>query len=461
MKPDKNTQTYSLIHSQGMVRFMWKYSLHMQSTQIPAAVLFDEDIDFRVLARAVNIEIERNDCLRLRIFRDKMDIKQFFLPEYKLDKILVRDFSSKEELTAYFDELSGKKLDVFGGETFRIVFFRLGEKCGIYFIVSHMIMDAAATFIFYNDLIAVYDAIRNNTAMPRALSKFEDIIKKELSDERLKDYIKEETAILEEFVAKDKPPMYCGINGTKVLDRERRLRRKPDLTAPSVYLPVRDKALFTKLSATEEESRIISDFIAENTMSAEWVIQAGLRIYLSKLNNKVNDTEFWVLCPRRRTVKEKRCGGTLASPMPWREILPGEMTFKEAVMQLAETQSFLFRHCDVPFTAMRDSERRLFGYNMAASCNSMMFSFLPSSQGLFGGREYEYLGFNMGHYVMPLYTITNYSSKTGLYRFSYIHRKNNYSVEEITAFHRGVVKTIIKGILNPQMTIDEIMEEEE
>ena len=54
-------------------------------------------------------------------------------------------------------------------------------------------------------------------------------------------------------------------------------------------------------------------------------------MYLAKLNNQPNDMLFWVLCPRRKTVKEKRMGGTLASPVPWREVLPGSLTFRQAL----------------------------------------------------------------------------------------------------------------------------------
>ena len=96
MKPRNGETVYKLIHSQEMVQYMWKYSIHKQSTQIPCAVAFDEELDLKLLARAVNIEIERNDCMRLRIFRDGLKIKQYFLSEYKLEKILYKEFSSSQ-----------------------------------------------------------------------------------------------------------------------------------------------------------------------------------------------------------------------------------------------------------------------------------------------------------------------------------------------------------------------------
>lgn len=459
MKPAENLPVYDLISSQEMVQFMWKYTIHLQTTQIPCAVAFEEELDFSLLARAVNIEIDRNDCLRLRIFRDKGKIRQYFLPEYKLDKIRVKDFETKAELEEYFNADAAKKLDVWGGETFRIAFFRYENKCGIYLITSHMCVDAIATFITLGDLIEVYDSLKNGTPMPRPMAKYEDIIIKELFDEGREKRIEETAAKLEAYVVgKSKnPPMYCGINGRKFLNAERKLTHNNKLTMPSVYMPVPDKSEYEKLFVSEEESAEIKAFVDENRLSDEWVVQAAMRAYLQKIND-TDDTYFWVLSPNRRTVKEKKCGGTLASPMPWREILPGDMKFRDAVLQLAESQLFYFRHSEVPFTVMRAMERRVWHLSPMQSPNNMMFSFLPTGNGNFGGRDYEYLGFNMSRYCMPLYTIAIYDKKNAAYKFSYIYRGAFYTQEDVRHFHRGVVKTLLGGVRNPDKTLDEITE---
>lgn len=443
-----------------MVQYMWKYSIHMQSTQIPGAIAFDEKLDFQTLARAVNIEIERNDCMRLRIFRDGTKIKQFFLPEYKIEKILYKEFSSKEEQVAFFDGVASTKLNVFGGETFRIIFFRTHEgKCGIFLNVSHMIMDFLATFIFFKDLMAVYDSLKQDQPLPRPLAKYEDIVRKEQNDAALEERIARDSKILDEWFAKDRRPFYNALNGTKVLDMQSKLLHNKALNMPHIYMPVLDRTHLLKCRLSPQDSQKIDAFIKENRLSPEWVIQLGFRIYLSKINRHTNDATFWVLCPRRRTVKEKRCGGTLASPMPWREILQDDVSFIDTIQQLSESQAFLFRHCDVPFTQMRQMERDRYHLSLMQTANSMMFSFLPASADGFNGRTYEFTAYNFGHYVMPLYTLTMQDSATGEFVFSYIHRLFLTTDEEVYRFHNGVVRTILTGIENPDKTIGEIMEE--
>jgi len=455
-----NNVVYKLIHSQEMVQYMWRYTLHMQATQIPCAVAFDEELDFNILARAVNEEIKRNDCLRLRLTREIGGIREYFLDSFKLDKILLKSFSTKEEQEAFLDADASKKLDVFGGETFRVIFFRsYNGKSGIYINVSHMIMDGVATFIFFRDLMEVYDALKSGSPMPRPLSKYEDIIKREQNDPELEARLEKEAEELNNWVIKDGKIHFSLISGDKVLNKHRRLLHSKKLNVPFVYMPLNDKTHFVKMRVGSEESGRITRFIEENHLSPEWVIQLGFRIMYSKLCDNKNDTLFWVLCPRRKTVKEKRCGGTLASPMPWREVLPNDLTFFDAVKKLAEDQAFLFRYSDVPFTTVRANELKHFRLTLLQSANSMMFSYLPLEKDTFGNRSYEYLGFNFGHYVMPIYTITMRDHGTGDYVFSYIHRLWLSEDKDVYRFHEGALAAILKGIENPEKTVGEILEE--
>ena len=237
MRPPKGVPVYRLIRSQEMVAYMWRYTLHTQSTQIPCAMLFAERLDFDALTRALNIEIARNDCMRLRLTRTPLGIREFFLPEYRLPSVEQRVFTTKEEQEAVLNADAAKALD--------------------------------------------------------------------------------------------RRPFFCAPNGPKMIDRQAKLLHKPDLDMPFAYSPFRDHTHFLKLRLTHEDSEAITAFVKENRLSAEWVVQLGFRLFLSKINREVNDTMIWVLCPRRKTVAEKRCGGTLTSPMPWREILHPDMTFRE------------------------------------------------------------------------------------------------------------------------------------
>ena len=459
MRPQKGEPVYRLIHSQEMVQYMWRYTLHMQATQIPMSIAFEEELDFNILAKAVNVEIERNDCLRLRFFRDGLRIKQFFLKEYRLDKIRLKEFRTKEEQEAYFDRDASAALKVFDGETFRIAFFRAYDgKCGVFLNASHIIMDFGAAFFFMKDLMAVYDSLKNGSPMPKPLGRYEDAVINEQNNPALEEHLRQEGAILDEWVARNGAPYFHMINGRKTLDKHRRIFHMKNLRMPFVFMPLNDKTHLIKEFLNEEDSKKIDAFLAENPVSAERLVQLAFRAYLAKINGQPNDMLFWVLCPRRKTVKEKRMGGTLASPVPWREILPEDITFRQALIQMGQTQAFLFRHSDTPYTTIRASEIKRFHLSPMQSTNSVMFSFLPIDEKTFGGRNYTFAGYNFGHYVIPVYAITLRAPDTGRYVFTYIHRLWLTTDEEVRAFHNGVVRTLLKGIENPDHTLKELME---
>lgn len=457
----KHTGTvYELIPPQEMIQFMLKYSFfHKQVTQIPESIIVKKDIDFDVMEKAFNIEIERNDCLRLRFFKEKGRIKQYFLNEYSVRNIPVLDFKSEQERIDFLTEDARKPIKMLKGEIFRVKFFRTHDnRCGVYINVHHLVMDNAAVFTFFADLFAVYDSLKDGTDMPKPLGKYEDIIKKELAYASDPENFKREEQAYREFMEKDGEPLYLGVEGPKFLEAERRKKKNPDIKAPSLFDPIHDKAELTKYSIPYEESQKIFEFMKENGVSGECLVQLAMRLHVSKINNRHNDTYFIVLCPRRKTVSEKRAGGTLAAPLPQRIVLPENTTFREALEKMAEVQFWAFRHMDYPYLEYRALQQKMYNYPAAAGASTMMFSWFPLEAGSMNKWEYEFEGYSLGRYIMVLYTFAMKDFHSGCLKLSCMHRTKFVSVEDINAFHKGTANALKLGIENPDMTLGEIMD---
>lgn len=451
---------YELIPPQEMIQFMLKYSFfHKQVTQIPESIIVKKDIDFNVMEKAFNIEIERNDCLRLRFFKEKGRIKQYFLNEYSVRNIPVLNFKSEQERIDFLTEDARKPIKMLKGEIFRVKFFRTHDnRCGVYINVHHLVMDNAAVFTFFADLFAVYDSLKDGTDMPKPLGKYEDIIKKELAYASDPENFKREEQAYREFMEKDGEPLYLGVEGPKFLEAERRKKKNPDIKAPSLFDPIHDKAELTKYSIPYEESQKIFEFMKENGVSGECLVQLAMRLHVSKINNRHNDTYFIVLCPRRKTVSEKRAGGTLAAPLPQRVVLPENTTFREALEKMAEVQFWAFRHMDYPYLEYRALQQKMYNYPAAAGASTMMFSWFPLEAGSMNKWEYEFEGYSLGRYIMVLYTFAMKDFHSGCLKLSCMHRTKFVSVEDINAFHKGTANVLKLGIENPDMTLGEIMD---
>ena len=121
----KDILFYELTPAQDMINFMLKYSFfHKQVIQIPACVTVEKNFDFDLMKKAINVEIQRNDCMRIRFKKKHGKQIQYFLDEYKLENIPVYEFSSKQEQ----DDLLGKDAQTpvhhMKGELFRFILFK-------------------------------------------------------------------------------------------------------------------------------------------------------------------------------------------------------------------------------------------------------------------------------------------------------------------------------------------------
>ena len=455
-----NKPVYPLIPPQEMIQFMLKYSFfHKQVTQIPDSIIVSQKIDFDVMTEAFNIEIERNDCLRLVFFKQNGKIMQYFRDPYRIGSVPVYNFKSDEEREKVLTADAQKPIKMLKGEIFRLKYFTTYDgRYGVYINIHHLVMDNAAVFAFFNDLFAVYDHLKNGKPMPKPLGSYEDRIKRELAYVEDKSNLEKEKAAYTEYITRNGEPLYLGVEGPKLLEAERKKKKDPSINAPSLFDPIHDKAELTKTTFSPELSEKFFAFCENNNVSPECLVQLALRMHLSKINNGHLDTYFICLCTRRRTLTEKRSGGTVTAPLPWRVHLEEDDTFMSALDKMADAQVWAFRHMDYPYLEYRDLQRELFNYSAAAGSSTMMFSWMPINEKSINGWEYEYVGYGLGRYIMVLYTFAMKDAHTGCLKISCLHRTKFVSVEDIKALQNGTKRALEIGLENPDISVKELLE---
>lgn len=455
-----NKPIYPLIPPQEMIQYMLKYSFfHKQVTQIPDSIIVSEQIDFDLMTKAFNIEIERNDCLRLCFFKRNGQIMQYFRDPYRIGSVPILEFSSDEERNEVLTADAQKPIRMLKGEIFRLKYFKMYDgRCGIYINIHHLVMDNAAVFFFFSDLFAVYDHLKKGTPMPKPLGSYEERIKKELDYVADKSNLEREKQAYTEYITKNGEPLYLGVEDPKLLEAERKKKKDPSIMAPSLFDPIHDKADLAKRVVPLELSEKVFKFMEENNISGECLVQLAMRLHLSKINGGHLDTYFISLCTRRRTLPEKRSGGTVTAPLPWRVHLEENDTFADALDKMSEAQVWAYRHMDYPYLEYRDLQRELFNYSAAAASSTMMFSWLPIDEKTLNGREYEYVGYGLGRYIMVLYTFAMKDVHSGCLKISYLHRTKFISTEDIDSLHSGTIRALELGISDPNMTVSQLLE---
>ncbi len=453
---------YPITPAQNMINFMLKYSFfHKQVIQIPASVIFTKKVDFEVMKQALNLEIQRNDCMRLRFKKKGGKFFQYFLDTYTVDSIPVKTFKTEAEQEAFLNADACTPVHHMKGEIYRFVFFNTFDgRQGVYINVSHLVMDASAVFIFFSDLFACYDHLAEGKPLPKPLGKFEEVAQKELAYAADAAKVNKDKDFYYNFFKNGGEPIFNGVHGPEPLLKARQKKKNPNLRVLASFDPIHDRADLLKRPLDPEDSRIILDYMQQSGCSPECLVQLGMRLHVAKLNAPVNDgiidTYFVTLCTRRKTLTEKRCGGTLTNTLPWRIVLPRELTFEEAIGELQNLQYDIFRHQDYNFTEWRDVENEVFHYSLADGTSTMMFSWFPLETDTMNGWDYEFSGYAIGHYVMPLYTYTMKDCKNDSLKFAYMYRTNAITADHINALHDNTVKALKMGCQNPKMTIGEI-----
>lgn len=455
-----NKPVYPLIPPQEMIQYMLKYSFfHKQVTQIPDSIIVSQKIDFDVMTEAFNIEIERNDCLRLVFFKQNGKIMQYFRDPYRIGNVPVYNFKADEERERVLTADAQKPIKMLKGEIFRLKYFTTHDgRYGVYINIHHLVMDNAAVFAFFNDLFAVYDHLKDGKPMPKPLGSYEDRIKRELAYVENKENLEKDKQAYTEYITRNGEPLYLGVEGPKLLEAERKKKKDPNIKAPSLFDPIHDKAELTKMTVSPELSKKFFDFCENNNVSPECLVQLAMRMHLSKINNGHLDTYFICLCTRRRTLPEKRSGGTVTAPLPWRVHLEEDDTFTSALDKMADAQIWAFRHMDYPYLEYRDLQRELFNYSAAAASSTMMFSWLPINEKSINGWEYEYVGYGLGRYIMVLYTFAMKDAHSGCLKISCLHRTKFVSVEDIKALQKGTERALEIGLENPDISVKELLE---
>lgn len=450
---------YDLIPSQDTMYLMQKYTFHKQIVQIPTAFTFDADVDFNLLTRALNVEIERNDSMRLRFRKEGKKVTQYFLDSYKIDSVRVLSFKNEDEQEKFFTKDAQTPVRFLKDECYRIYFFNAfnGYK-GIYINASHMVMDAIGILVFFLDLLAVYKALRSGESLPEPLFKYEDYIIKEHERCANESRFEKGRKFYDEYFRSCGEPTYSGVHGPAFLEKERKKKKNPDLKVPSAYSPLLDKAAVIGKKIDPVLSEKIFAFCKERSVAPESLMLLAMRTHLSALHDRDPFGMQLLMCSKRITYKDMKTGGCMAQPLQVLTRIEEDMTFSEALDEFLRTRTALYRHLTYPYTTARDQFREMYDYSLIQGPASLMFSWLPVPVNEFKEFRFDFKTYNLGRYFSPLYAICYPDPRTGALALHYMYREKLITPADLEALHNNTVRIIEQGIENPAVTIGELLD---
>jgi len=458
-KPENRTY-YDIFGSQQLPLMQLKYCLHKESTQIVFYMIVDQELDHELLKQAVNEEIARNDCLRIRFKKQNGKLKQYFMPEFKLENIPVLDFTgkTKEEQDAVLSKDAHTPLKTNKGEMYRFFFYRTYDgRIGIYLNICHIIIDLYGVVLLFADLLDVIMALKNNTAMPKPLASFEECLKKDLVIFGNKDEEDKHRQFFKEYYAKDGPSFYAGPDGMRLLNQNRRRKRDPNLRYASINTFIKDKSDNYGIHLSAERAAPILSFCEKKGIPLQTMIYVGMRTYLSRINEETDDVNFIVAFNRRITLADKRSGGCRVNTLPLRTVISKDKTFMQAIERTQEVQYQILRHTDYLFSLKQDEIKKMEHMSIFSWTYSMLLTCVPLSLTLPEGLHCEFGNYSNGRFVMPLYTIIVPNLIDGGLDFRFEYMVKILRVEELQALFEQSVRIMEAGVANPDITIGELL----
>ncbi|MBQ6878435.1 MAG: hypothetical protein IJO22_08580 [Oscillospiraceae bacterium] len=461
IKPAKGTSVYPFTFIQEDDSHQLLFSFHKQSAQLALYFIMDGESDPELLKEALNIEIERNDCLRLRFFKKWFKYYQFFLPEYKIEDLPLVDFRGKTEkdMEEYFKSDAGKALRYLDGEVSRFrMFYTPDGRLGLYICVMHLAMDIAAILHFFRDLAFVYAALKNNTELPKPLSSFEDGLKRDFEIFNNKAKFEKNDKFFREYFAENGRDFYAGVDGMREIKRARKKKHNPNISYIAALDPFHDASLTEKHHIEGFLAEKMNDFCKERRVSVQSLLLLGLRTHLSKINEGTDDVSIMLTINRRNTLADMNSGGSRALALPSRTVISKETPFGEALGIVNNDQLRIFKHCDYPSSNFAKVQAKVQHRPLGTMTTSMLFTYFPKELLVLPeGMNCEFGGVSTGYFVFRQYSMFVPSFRDGGYDCYYEHQTYRINKEEVANMHNNMVKVIEMGIENPELTLGEIL----
>jgi hypothetical protein len=448
---------YDLTKGQRMTFLSQKYTFNKEVNNICTSILMEKELDFEVLKKAIEKEYERNDSLRLRVLKVDGEMKQYF-EEQEKPTIEYLDFrgKTKEEMEEKLYKIASKSISVFGKPMSKVYLMHSCDgKCGICFLVSHLLFDFWGVSVFYVDVLKIYEAMIKGEDMPKPLNPYEDLLVEELNYKNTERYIKD----LEYFnkMLDEGEPVYNSINGYSVLEKYRKKKKNPNLGYASEF-SVFQKGKHEDIPFPKELTERIESYCTTNKVTMQSILFLAYRSYISKINKNEPDVSLTFIIAGRGTLKEKNTGGTRATFLPLRTIMEKDVVFKEACEIIDKKTTELYRHASfdpMELLAMRKSK---FSAPALSDYEGAVFSFQPERLvGPDGSRfEIKWYGNGISPAIFFL-TIMDGGNSVG-FNFNYEYQLHNVPYETIEKINAYMIKAIEAGISKEGTTIGDLLE---
>lgn len=370
-------KTYSFNYSQDIIHLQTKYALFKRVANILFSVTFDEGFDEGRMLDALQLLIDRNDCLRLTFVKEGKEIRQYFEPARKLGKVPSVRFETTSQLEAWVRRFRRKGLDMMKGQTFQPVFAvnASGEKM-VFIKISHYVADTYGIGVLVNDLSAIYNALSSGSELPPAPGSFEEVIRKDNEYRANTEATEKDRSFFEEYYGKThaERPLYCGIHGDGS-DRWLKYKKKGDISLPYLFIKCDTEGYRFVIPAAI--TLRAEQWCKENEITMNTFFFYAYAVACSLINGRAPRQAPLELMNCRATVADRKAAGTKVQSLSVCTNVDYAKSFNENIAPLFAELTEMYRHTRLTYLEMEAMQHKTWNYSMLSQVINYCFSYIP------------------------------------------------------------------------------------
>lgn len=283
----------------------------------------DEIVDFNMLEKAINIVVERNDALRIRIKIQNNKPMQYFdkYEFFHVDCVLVKN---EEEAEKKIQDLVTTHINVLNEKLVKFIMFKFPNgKGGFNIVGNHITSDAWSSARVCSEVINVYSKLIKNESVEDTLeSSYIDYINSETEYLNSDKYIKDKEFWEQRFNKQYETAKVIPNNDEKTIN---------------------SKAKRKEIKISKLITKQINEYCKINRISPFVFLLGIYGIYLSKINN-LDEIIIGTPMLNRKGVKEKQMIGMFVNTLPFKISIDSKLNIKDLFTQIAQDSMSMLRH---------------------------------------------------------------------------------------------------------------------
>ena len=442
---------YNLSLSQDVVYLQCKFSLYQRVINILCSITIDEEIDFALMDQAYKLLVERNDCLRIRFFKKRGKLMQYFGASGKnIKKVPVLSFETKEQQDAFIDKVRKKAIAYKRGVVIEPYFIHTYDnRYMVFFKICHLVTDLYGINVLYADLMSVYHALQKGEPLPPAPDSFEEIIQKDIEKNTKCNLTEKHLAYFTDLLTNNPEPFYAGIHGPNNPIWQKQLKKHQ--RGIPIFL-VRNNTKTYRHKIDKDLVEKVMTYCQNSQYSPAKLLFYASSVASAKLNGNLQNIMPLGLYNCRHSMQEKRCAGPKLQSAGCYTKIDYDLSFEDNLKAFSIAQNSLYRHVKFRDFDFEILARKIYRAPLLLLYYSMTYSLIPID--IPEGVEFNL--YTNGHGALPAYVIQVLNTKTKEIDMAYDVQTRIISEEDVSNFHTYYLNVLKQVLDDPGIKVADI-----